>query len=494
MANETNPNTPVEGSNTGAAPKAARAPFQQDTSPITTPEVHILEEHVVHAAKKPTTPAPAPASPPKTEPAPAPLPPVVPPAAKAEPPKPAAPVTAPKAVTPPVSAAPMPPALKSEVPKPVVPSVSVPTRPLPQQEKTPALGDDIAKILKDVKLPERFDKKGAADVKTTPVPAPPQSAPLQETVATPAHVPPVVTPHEAEKKADGITAVHTLKDDLQGVVREQRMSVVRAVSLEEDRRARKTDTAEETPAVAQRSRRTVGIIFSALLFVLLGSGAIFGVFTVMNQQQTRPQTQTTSSILFAEQSVLLSLDVSSANDLKRTLGSARISSTGTLGSITRIIPVVTATGGDAGETRPTSFKEFITAIGARPPEELLRALGDDFFLGLHTVDKNAPILIVPVTDHSHAFAGMLAWEETLNADLAPLFLALPTHTTDAEGHPAKRVYEDLIMRNYDVRALKDDAGTVQFFYSFPSQNILIIAESPYSFTEILSRLQASRQL
>ena len=55
-------------------------------------------------------------------------------------------------------------------------------------------------------------------------------------------------------------------------------------------------------------------------------------------------------------------------------------------------------------------------------------------------------------------------------------------------------YEDLVMRNYDVRALKDDAGEIQLYYSFPTQNILIIAESPYSFPEILSRLQASRQL
>ena len=50
------------------------------------------------------------------------------------------------------------------------------------------------------------------------------------------------------------------------------------------------------------------------------------------------------------------------------------------------------------------------------------------------------------------------------------------------------------MGNYDVRALKDDAGEVQLYYSFPTQNILIIAGSPYSFPEILSRLQASRQL
>jgi len=110
------------------------------------------------------------------------------------------------------------------------------------------------------------------------------------------------------------------------------------------------------------------------------------------------------------------------------------------------------------------------------------------------VDKNAPILIIPVTSHDHAFAAMLEWEKNLNADLSPLFTAVPTLKQDQNGLPVERTYEDLVMRNYDVRALKDDAGTIELYYSFPTQNILVIAESPYSFAEILSRLQAGRQL
>ena len=50
------------------------------------------------------------------------------------------------------------------------------------------------------------------------------------------------------------------------------------------------------------------------------------------------------------------------------------------------------------------------------------------------------------------------------------------------------------MRNYDVRELTDDSGNIVLYYSFPTPNILVIAESPYSFTEILSRLQAEREL
>ena len=285
-----------------------------------------------------------------------------------------------------------------------------------------------------------------------------------------------------------MSAVHTLKNDLQGVVRDQKMSLVHAVTLEEERKAKHADTA----ATTQRSKRTFGILFSVVLLLALGAVALGGVYIVTRGDSATPAVQTNSSLLFTESSVLLSLDNQSPGDLKRILGGARTSSPGTLGSITRIIPVMGS--GDEASNRPATFKEFMSALGVRAPDELIRALGDDFFFGIHTVDKNAPILIVPVTSYDRAFAGMLAWESTMNADLTPAFTPVPVLRTDANGLPEKRTFQDLVMRNYDVRALKDDAGQIELYYSFPTKNILIIAESPYSFPEILSRLQASRRL
>ena len=89
---------------------------------------------------------------------------------------------------------------------------------------------------------------------------------------------------------------------------------------------------------------------------------------------------------------------------------------------------------------------------------------------------------------------MLGWEDVLNADLAPVFTSVSNLITDSNGIPSKRTFRDLVMRNHDVRALIDDAGEIQLYYSFPSQRMLVIAESPYSFTEILDRLQAGQKL
>lgn len=498
----------------GTQPNAAGAPLQSQT---TEAEVHILEEHVTHAAQKPVqSPAPPVTNPPRPSG-------VRPDATTDDVGLVLQPKKAPGTKTPPAPS-PLPlnekPLSSAEVKKFTAPDSG-----------EPALGDDIAKILAAVKLPEHRDAKlpsgknvpgnpastGASQggpkrfdtgivgsaLEDSPASAPPPIAPAQEPKATPANIPSTVIPPSVvsgetkavERSPSSVTAVHTLKDDLRGVVYNQKISVVKAVSLEEDRRAHKGPDAGEISGTQQRSNRTFGIVFASLTLLGLGAGALFGVLFIMNQKKVAPQIDTGSSMLFAEQSVLLSLDPQSPAELKRALEAGRATSQGALGSITRIIPVTAATSSDdTPQNRPATFREFMAAIGAHPPDEVLRALRNDFFLGIHAADKSAPLIVIPVTSHARAFEAMLGWEESLNPDLAPLFTAVPVFTQDGNGVPSKRTYEDLVMRNYDVRALKDDTGEIQLYYSFPTQNILIIAESPYSFPEILSRLQASRQL
>ena len=233
----------------------------------------------------------------------------------------------------------------------------------------------------------------------------------------------------------------------------------------------------------------------AVFFLILGSAALAGVYFVMSERSETPSGTLGSSILFSETTFSLPLESDSSLELKRLLSQARTSGSATLGSITHIVPTIrkTTTEGASIE-RGATLEEFLTALGTRAPADLVRALSSDFFFGIHTVDENAPLLVIPVFSYERAFAGMLAWEQTMNADLSPVFATVPPQVIGPSGLPESRRFEDVIMRNYDVRALKDDAGVIQLFYSFPTRSVLIIGESPYSFTEILSRLRAERKL
>ena len=367
---------------------------------------------------------------------------------------------------------------------------------------------DIRKILTSIKLPERTDQKGIADTRKKIVNQSIDDVLAQTVMSAPelsrSQVPntprvspdatPVVKKEIPTETTSSVVRLHTLKDDLQNAVRTTKMSIVKAVALEEDRGNRPDRIAEEL-GQAQRQSRTRIIIFVSLLLLALGGAALFGVYIVMTQSHITDQGVKAPSIVFTESSALLPIDHVAPLDLKETLAQSREGTTATLGSITRIIPTITTNPVDSAPvTRAATLREFLLALGASPPDELLRALGDTYLFGIHTVDKNAPFFVIPVTSYDHAFSGMLAWENNMNAELAPAFTPIPTFTKDINGIPSHRVFQDAVMRNYDSRILKDDGNAVQLFYSFPTPTILIIGESPYTFTELLARLRSARQL
>jgi hypothetical protein len=416
---------------------------------------------------------------------------------------------------------------KPPAPAPAAPAALRPAQPAPAPAEP--LQHDIADILKEVKLPERraeeekparvYDTSLVSQVEspstpsgeapkvpaTPAAPAAPEKAtkPLAKVSAMPHAAPAPVsapspepaqraTPAPAEGPApDAIASMHTFKEDLQHVVRDRKVSLVRAAALEQEKR-RPDPIDEEVP----KTRRGMGVLFASAMLIVLGAGAFGGVYYVVGRQAGTPAPAASESLVFAERSVMLPLDGRSELDLQGDLANVRAGAGGTLGAITRVIPAFIPTDADGqnGPPRPSTFSEFLSAIGASPPDDLLRSLDQEFFLGIHTVDENAPLIVVPVSAYDRAFAGMLAWERSMNDDLAPLFAAVPALRLGDSGIPEVRTFQDEVMRNYDVRTLTDDSGTIQLYYSFPTRNLLIIAESPYSFTEILSRLQAERRL
>ncbi len=268
------------------------------------------------------------------------------------------------------------------------------------------------------------------------------------------------------------------------------MSLVRAAALEEDKRTHR-DHEPEIVATRSGSRSTLVI---AVVLVVLGIAGIFAVNIIMNERAASDTTLTSSpGLMFSEQTAPLSTENQSASSLRRSIAEARNAGL-TLGAILRIVPLVTESFDRRSQTRELSAPEFFRNFGVAIPESLSRALGQEFFLGIHTVDENAPLIILSVTSYERAFAGMLEWEPTMNADLTPMFSGVPSLRRGSDGSLGNRQFEDVVIRNYDVRALKDDAGVIQLYYTFPTRDLLIIAESPFSFGEIISRLRAERRI
>lgn len=382
------------------------------------------------------------------------------------------------------------PPLPGETAEGITPPAPKPRIPVHDMDK--GVGDDIARILGDVKLPERrieaetppqrtYDTSLTGDAEARAA----ELATKQTQVREAARAVQESLPTGVPKTADDVRALHTLKDDLQDVVRNKKISLVRAVALEEDKRHHPR-IEDELPA-PKRSLRAPIIL--TLSFFLFGAAALAGTYYVL-QDRTADPLQNNSQLLFAERAVPVDIGSLAPADLRREIASARTAGGLPLGAIMQIVPARAA--GDS--YTPVMFSEFLQAVGARAPGELVRALGNEFFFGIHTVDENAPVIVVPVTSYERAFAGMLEWEKTMNGDLSPMFTAVPMQTVSSDGLLVERTFTDDVIRNYDVRILRDESGVIQLFYSFPTRNLLIIAESEYSFAELLSRLRADRRL
>ena len=294
-----------------------------------------------------------------------------------------------------------------------------------------------------------------------------------------------------------VMPVRTLKNDFQDIVRDKKISLVRAAALEQDKRRGNQPSASDS--TTKRKRHTFNVVFASILLATLGTAAFFGIALIVRERSGTVEVPPNTSLLFSESSFPLALKDLSSFDIKNLFGQIRSGGGATLGSITRVVPIVSIPvssdfAANTVEERPATLEEFLNVLGAHVSPDLIRALDTEFFFGIHTVDENAPFFVIPVVSYERAFADMLEWENTMNADLASAFTPVPNTVMGGDGLLAKRQFEDVVMRNYDVRALKDDKGEIQLYYSFPTRHLLIVAESPYSFTEVLSRLRAERKL
>ncbi len=407
---------------------------------------------------------------------------------------------------------------KQVAPLPQTLEMLPPTPPPHTPEELKKEGDTITKILKDIKLPERNEAPGesqkpkevrvfdtmlgvSVDNKTNIA-----DKPTLEIAKTLGAVPVSHDGDIAPSKGLGTTLgkslessivapLRTLKNDLQRIVREKKISLVRAVALEGEKQHATSNVVEREQIKKVHSRRIFRMLFAVFLLSVLGAAAFFGVYVIMQERSGIPREGSGMSILFSESAYELPLENRSSLEIKRLIAQTRADGGATLGSISRFTPTILQTNPDGTSAeKPLTLQEFLRALGARASPDLLRALSSEFFFGIHTVDENAPFFVIPVLSYERAFAGMLAWEQTMNADLAPAFTPVPDQVLGVNGLPEKRRFEDVVMRNYDVRVLKNDAGTIELYYSFPTRHLLVIGESVYTFTETLSRLRAERKL
>jgi hypothetical protein len=96
-----------------------------------------------------------------------------------------------------------------------------------------------------------------------------------------------------------------------------------------------------------------------------------------------------------------------------------------------------------------------------------------------------------VDSYEQGYAGMLAWEKTIQQDLSPLFNYSPIRTNSSQAQTAPQIlsgsFADSIVHNHDTRVLTNSAGTIVFLWTFVNRTTILITTNPGTVDEVLSR-------
>jgi len=143
--------------------------------------------------------------------------------------------------------------------------------------------------------------------------------------------------------------------------------------------------------------------------------------------------------------------------------------------------------GEAVKTLATT-EVFFDAIESGMPDSLKRSLSDNFMFGIHVFNGNQPFIILKTDFFENTFAGLLRWEENMAREILPIF----GNESVSQDIATKR-FQDIVIKNRDLRALIDDNGQIILLYSFFDKETVIIATAEETLDEIIGRLNRRGQ-
>ncbi len=157
----------------------------------------------------------------------------------------------------------------------------------------------------------------------------------------------------------------------------------------------------------------------------------------------------------------------------------------------RIIPIT-------DNSSPLTTEALLTKLDEATPPSLIRALGTTPTLGVHGLQGGKPFLLFSVSSYDYAFAGMLAWEETILDTLGPLFDVSSRNILQKVGSSTLETLQntitvkDAIVRNKDVRAIFSPEGTIVFLYSFIDKQTLVVTTNEDTLKVLINRAGGGR--
>lgn len=296
---------------------------------------------------------------------------------------------------------------------------------------------------------------------------------------------------EEENAAAAKTApkpLRTYQGDVEAMLKQGEGSLATIAIAENDRRIR-SGLAVEEPEKPERTKLVLGI---SLGLIVLGGGTLGFLYLFRNtEQEPVPLVEEIPAIIVTDLEMDLNIKSLGRDGIIALLVREKKENATSLSSVVGLR--LTEGGGESAQA--ISSASFLQRLQTHAPESLVRSFASHFMFGLHVLNVNQPFLIFKTDYYQNTYAGMLSWENTLRDDLGPIFInpepAAIAETSDQILDRNKN-FEDIVVKNRDTRALRNQDRKIIFLYSFPDKNTLILTTNADTLEKISAQLLSGK--
>lgn len=369
---------------------------------------------------------------------------------------------------------------------------------MPEQEKKLNLADD--------KIKEITDKIEAEEKKGNPLGS--AFGRITDETSDQLSIENKISNAPSDKREEGkllIKNLRTFQGDVAEAIKKQNASIVTVALAEKERKEKREKEAPVAPETrAEKERKTnFRMAIASIALIVVGLGAITGFYIFYKETENAPVVKPNEKTLIGFTSKS-DFDATLANkdDIVQFVKTARETVSLSPNSI-HYIAIQKKVGESIVSFTP---QELLTLLQTKAPLSLQRALGESVMLGLYRGTANETFLLFSLESFDRAYAGMLEWENTMNADIGALFSkrtlqiierdpeTLGTTTVSVQNFDdvPGLLFEDETIKNKDVRILKNTRGETIFLYTFIDEKTLLIVSSETAQSEIINKVISER--
>jgi len=299
---------------------------------------------------------------------------------------------------------------------------------------------------------------------------------------------------ERKKQIYAQKALRTLEGDIREAVEKRNVSTASIVMSEQAKVESATVQKKESSGLWKK----LLLVFFSFFLVIVGAGGCYYLYLkspLAPSAPVAPKPVAIPSIVAADSQKTLDLTGMGSGAASTAVENALSNISNGNGSILQIVPIKKES---SSEENVVSASDFLTMVDLPAPDILFRSLNEQWQLGTYNDNGSAaPFIILTDNFFQNAYAGMIAWENTLPDNFADIFgyadKAKENETvgtsTVTSFFTIQGSFKDGVIDNKDVRAFVEPNGVLLVLYSFVDNNTVVITTDENALAKIIDLLE-----